>query len=88
MIVSPICTKVGTFANYLFVIIGGCMAFIFMQMEETLGKEMLDNIPEIEGLVSFVDNSNGFQTSNVKIDILSDVAEKTSGYFFDKKSSI
>ena len=49
---------------------------------------MVDNIPEIEGLVSFVDNSNGFQTSNVKIDILSDVAEKTSGYFFDKKSSI
>ena len=88
MIVSPICSKIGTSANYLFVIMGIFMAFIFMQMEETLGKEMVDNIPEIEGLVSFVDNSNGFQTSNVKIDILSDVAEKTSGYFFDKKSSI
>ena len=80
MIVSPLTSTFGKNVNYLFSIFGILSGIIFFDMDETLGRDILDHIPETEGCTSFVYSSGG-QGSDIKFDIVSNAFTKSSIYF-------
>ena len=58
MAVSPITTNFGIFnTNILFSIFSICSAIIISKMPETLGKELSNEIPELEGIEALVDTT-------------------------------
>jgi hypothetical protein len=58
MAVSPITTNFGIFnTNILFSIFSVCSAIIISKMPETLGKELSNEIPELEGIEALVDTT-------------------------------
>ena len=58
MVVSPITTNFGIFTtNILFSIFAISSGIIISKMPETLGKELLNEIPELEGIDSLIDST-------------------------------
>ena len=58
MVVSPITTNFGLFTtNILFSIFAISSGIIISKMPETLGKELLNEIPELEGIESLIDST-------------------------------
>ena len=58
MVVSPITTNFGIFnTNILFSIFAISSGIIISKMPETLGKELLNEIPELEGIESLIDST-------------------------------
>ena len=58
MVVSPITTNFGIFnTNILFSIFCICSGIIISKMPETLGKELLNEIPELEGIGDLIDST-------------------------------
>ena len=80
MIVSPLTSTFGKNSNYLFSLFGILTGIIFFDMDETLGKNILDHIPETEGSTSFVYTSSP-EGSDVNIDVVSNDFTKSSIYF-------
>ena len=83
MLVSPLSSVLGENADFIFSLFGYLMAFVLMNMEETLGKEMQDDIPEMQGGTSFV-ASGEYQTSDVKYDTVSDDKVNSYSKYFNK----
>ena len=70
MIVSPLTEAFGpSKANFIFILFGYLMGVCCFYMEETLGKEIQDEIPEATGNTSFV-VSGTFKSSDVKYDVV------------------
>ena len=58
MVVSPITTNFGIFStNILFAVFGICSGIIISKMPETLGKELANEIPELEGIGALIDTT-------------------------------
>lgn len=82
MIVTPFTSYFGKKTNFLFSFFGIISGIIFLDMDETLGKDILDHIPENEGQTSFVySNKDLYQISDVKYDVVSNTFTKSSVYF-------
>ena len=87
MIVSPITEAFGpSHANLIFVLFGYAMGTACFYLEETLGKEMQDEIPEALGATSFVASGTYLSSDNMKYDVISDGIEKSQSYskYFNK----
>ena len=58
MVVSPITTNLGIFnTNILFSVFCFASGIIISKMPETLGKELANEIPELEGITSLIDST-------------------------------
>ena len=58
MVVSPITTNFGIFnTNILFAVFGISSGIIISKMPETLGKELANEIPELEGIGALIDTT-------------------------------
>ena len=58
MVVSPITTNFGIFnTNVLFTVFCICSGIIISKMPETLGKELSNEIPELEGIGALIDTT-------------------------------
>ena len=58
MVVSPITTNFGIFnTNVLFAVFCICSGIIISKMPETLGKELSNEIPELEGIGALIDTT-------------------------------
>ena len=87
MIVSPITEAFGpSHANLILVFFGYAMGTACFYLEETLGKEMQDEIPEALGATSFVASGTYLSSDNMKYDVISDGIEKSQSYskYFNK----
>lgn len=83
MIVSPLTEALGTsLINLIFVLLGYGLGILCYYCDETLGKEIQDEIPEVIGTTSFV-GSGTYLSSDIKYDVVtSDVnCEKNLSYF-------
>ena len=83
MIVSPITQTFGpTHANILL------MGITFFYLEETLGKDMKDDIPEVTGTTSFVQKDVLLSSGNLKYDVISvnteTMSHQSSVRYFNK----
>lgn len=91
MIVSPITQTFGpTHANILFIIFGYAMGITFFYLEETLGKDMKDDIPEVTGKTSFVQKDVLLSSGNLKYDVISvnteTMSHQSSVRYFNKNN--
>ena len=58
MVVSPITTNFGIFnTNILFAVFSISSGIIMSKMPETLGKELINEIPELEGIGALIDST-------------------------------
>ena len=78
MVVSPVTTNFGIFnTNILFAVFCFCSGIIISKMPETLGKELANEIPELEGITGLIDSTMAKLHSSKRY-LLSEKLFKTS----------
>ena len=78
MVVSPVTTNFGVFnTNILFAVFCFISGIIISKMPETLGKELMNEIPELEGITGLIDSTMAKLHSSKRY-LLSEKLFKTS----------